>query len=636
MKDFYLPFYRILEDETTHDEFLMSPMKSKRHISAQIKRLKGGEEKLGDPIENILRNWSHLIQESQRNIARSVAAESAINMNLATIEPPQEAWKSPGARKENFIISYQDNGKAVYLKVDDPYLFNAMSEINVKAFDSGLLKVLTGAKRLLTAGATFTPAFRISNLLRDTIHTSVVSKSFYPFIDTFRGAIKAWNESPEYIELMASGGGFGMGWVESGDPKAMARAIEKIIKNEGKGARGLILDSPRRVLDFWEKVGRASEMAARVQLYSNLKMKGETHLKAAFEARDLLDFYLSGASNAVRVINSVTPFLNARVQGLDRLYRGAKENPWGFLTKGALVAGASLLLWGLAKDDDRYKELEDWEKWQYHHFWIGEKHYRIPKAFEVGAVFSSLFETAANVMTKNEDFKFFEMFLIHTLTQTFSLNMPAAFGPGIEVFGNKSLFTGRPIESMGVKNLPPGKRSTPWTPEVLKALGGVFNVSPLKMAHIIRGHTAAFGSMFLFTADAFYQSIADIPPKPSMRNDQIPGIGRFVRDETQSTKYATRYYEFTKDLNETVSTANYYMKIGDMDSAREVIKESKDIYKYRRFVSSTNKRLQSLRTREKLIWASRRMSPQDKRKKLDDFSMKKNKIYKDAYKRIYK
>ena len=679
MRDYYLPFYRILEDETLREDFLASPRKSKKYISAQIRRLKGGEEKLGDPIENILRNWTHLIQESQRNIARKTAAPIAINLKLAEVVSKNELLKILGSRKikqwaaikegetrarrvfdtksdaeeyisnkpnfdiverektsvmfgrkEDFnIISYQENGEPVYLRVADPDLFDAMSEVNIKMFDSTLMKIMTGAKRLLTMGATFSPAFRIANLLRDTIHTSVVSKSFAPFVDSFRGLAKVWNESPETISLMASGAGFGQGWIESGDPKAMARAIEKILKNEGKGAEGRILNTPRKLLDFWNKVGNASEMAARVQLFANLKEKGETELKAAFEAKDILDFHLTGAANSVRVATASIPFLNARVQGLDRLYRGARDNPKAFMVKGALVAGASLMLWALSKDDDRYKELEDWDKWQYHHFWIGDQHFRLPKAFEVGAIFSSLFETTAAVLDGQEEWEFFRRFLAHTLTETFALSPPAAFGPAIEVYANKSFFTGRPIESEGLKRLPAGERARPWTPEILKALGKGTNISPVKMEQIIRGHTATFGTMFLTTADAMYRFLIDAPDRPTMRIQDIPAIGRFARSELGNTKYATRYYELSNELESVAATVNNYKMLHDYKKARELIKDTKK-YRYLRYMRKVNKRLSKLRKNEKIIWLSSKSSDK-KRAEIDRIKEQKNAMYKKAY-----
>jgi len=626
MRDFYLPFFRIMEDQQA--EFFSGPHKSKKHISAQIKRLKGGEEKLGDPIENVLRNWSHLIQESQRNVARASAAEVATNLGLASRMPGNESLKSPGARRENNIISFQENGQPVYLKVEDIDLFEALAETNAKAFDSTLLKVLGSAKRMLTVGATIGPAFRIANLLRDTVHTAVVSKSFAPFMDTARGVVQVWLESPDYIAFMASGGGMSQGWVDSGDPKAMARSIEKIVKREAKGN---MLDTPRKLWAFWEKIGHASEMAARVQLYSNLKMKKASHLNAAYEGRDLLDFFRTGASNAVRVLAMTTPFLNARIQGLDRLYRGAKSDPKAFLVKGALVSAASMLLWALFHDDERYKDMEDWEKWQYHHFWIGDQHFRIPKAFEVGAIFSTLAESAAAALTGDEEYDFFLRFLGHTLTETFSVGAPAAFAPSIEAYANKSAFTGRPLEGMALERLPAGERSQPWTPELLKDLGKGLNLSPIKMEHMIQGHFAVLGTTLLGMADTAYRWGKGTPARPAPTMDDLPGLGRFVRSDAGRSKFATRYYDFAREVNELSATVSHYKQLGDMDKARDLARA--EPLRYKRFVNLTSQRLAALKKREKQVFSSS-MSATAKRDRIEAINKQRKAIYQQAYERI--
>ena len=42
------------------------------------------------------------------------------------------------------------------------------------------------------------------------------------------------------------------------------------------------------------------------------------------------------------------------------------------------------------RDDERYRKLEDWDKDTYYHFWLGNEHFRLPKPFEVGAIFNTI------------------------------------------------------------------------------------------------------------------------------------------------------------------------------------------------------------------------------------------------------
>jgi hypothetical protein len=69
-----------------------------------------------------------------------------------------------------------------------------------------------------------------------------------------------------------------------------------------------------------------------------------------------MDFQMSGAAGIVQFLIQTIPFLNARGQGLYKMGRAAAENPLAFLAKGALIMLASLGLWAIFRDDDRYKE----------------------------------------------------------------------------------------------------------------------------------------------------------------------------------------------------------------------------------------------------------------------------------------
>jgi hypothetical protein len=57
----YIPFYRVIEDEVLNAEFWRGPKKGRQFLSSQIRQLKGAEAKIGDPVENIMRNWTHLL-----------------------------------------------------------------------------------------------------------------------------------------------------------------------------------------------------------------------------------------------------------------------------------------------------------------------------------------------------------------------------------------------------------------------------------------------------------------------------------------------------------------------------------------------------------------------------------------------
>ncbi|RLI35956.1 hypothetical protein DRO66_06550, partial [Candidatus Bathyarchaeota archaeon] len=355
--DLYIPFYRVIENPVTAAEFWRAPPRSKDFLSAGIKRLTGGESKIGDPMENIMKNWTHLLNTSITNVARASSVKYANDNKVLTgltrivkenefsvfnpvtgttydvFDNRKEAqeyirdeitsndlfkkkdikiikhttetevpvpvieevpWsqtvvmkaqkdkdgKATGAiyvhkKSGEQLLGYQKAGKMQYFKVNDPELYVAISGMNPHQFDNAVMTFFRTSKKWLTYGATFGPGFRIANAIRDTLHTSLISKSFVPFFDTMRGFWKAWGETEAYIGYLASGHAFGGHYVRSEEPKALSHYIKTQLKgqnvadkfinhllgSEGKTIIGRILDTPAKMLKVWERVGAASENA---------------------------------------------------------------------------------------------------------------------------------------------------------------------------------------------------------------------------------------------------------------------------------------------------------------------------------------------------------------------------------------
>jgi hypothetical protein len=672
-QDFYIPFYRIFEDEAARQEFLSAPRWSKKNITSGIKRLKGAEQTIGDPVENILHNWMHLIHESMRNKARAEAFDSAIATDNTSITPVDEvfsnknlrkmardkgAWKqgmkrpelieavfgdpdyelpNPWAtqkqREADNVLTFRREGKPVYFKVNDPELFNALSNLDTSKMDNILLRMMGKSKQLLSFGATFSAGFRIANLLRDTLHTSIVSKDFTPFLDSAKGFVKSMREDQDFIEFMASGAGFGSSYVHSDDPNIGAKYIKRVLKSEMSASH--ILDTPKKLWDFWEKLGSASENAARVMLYKNSLERGKTNLEAAFEARDIMDFTMKGGSGTVQFLIQTIPFLNARMQGIYRLGRGFQEDRKSFTIKGLMLTAASLSLWALFKDDDRYKELEDWDKRAYYHFWIGEMHYKIPKPFETGVIFSSFPEELGNIINGTDDGKHIMDFLGYALNDVFRLEFPQAVKPIIEQWANKSFFTDRPIIGRGMEGLEPGQQYTPWTSKSLRVLGDKLNVSPKRAEALVNGYTAAFGTFVLYGADKLAYYLYDFPEDPEKSISDVEGIGRFVKEgPARHTKYATAFYETAREVDMLAKTIRHYQVTGQHLKAKSLKEKNKDLLKIRKGLNRTRKTLSKINKQIRFISVGN-LSPKEKRQRIDKLTEKRNELVKRVWEVVH-
>ena len=627
-QEFYIPFYRMINDEATiPDELILaSPSKIRRHITSGIKQLKGGEADLGDPMENIIRNWTHLINESMRNLSRSHAFEAGKLMGLIRRVP-----KKFLSMKNMTTLSFLRDGKSVYFQVQDAELFNALSEFNHEHLDGMLAKIFGYAKGKLTWGVTMGPAFRIANMIRDTLSTGINSPHFIPFIDSFRGFIKIIRKHPDFIAYAGSGGAFTQGYVRGHDPQAQAEYIMGLKNKTGKNIF-------KGVYKAWQYIGDVSEMMARVQLYSNVKKVTGSHLKASFEAKDIMDFTMKGASKEVTALTNMIPFMNARIQGLYRLGRGAKEHPVSFLTKGTLLAMASMALWSLFKDDDRYIKLTDYEKWLYHHWWIGDKHFRLPKGFETGLFFSSVPEVAGNIMNKTEEGRHIWDFIGHAFSETLAMNpVPQAIKPMAEVFVNKNFFTGRDIEGVSLEGRSQGLRYDPWTKEAMKALGEKLGISPKKAEHVVRGYLGSFGAGMIIAADMAYTHVVELPDRPSMTIDQYPMIGRFYRGErVKSTKYGTRVWEMFRELSEVNRDLNFYKKNRDRDKVAELRKDKRMQLRAYQASKPFKRQLADVRAAMTRLWIDKNLSSTEKDARLIRLEKRRTKIQRQAYERLTK
>jgi len=651
-QEFYIPFYRVFEDEETAIEFVKSPKQGSKFLSAQIKRLKGSEKKIGDPFENIMKNWNHLVVESIKNKSRGDAFRTAERLALPSgyygldedgneVEKPlveEVQWKDTvrfkGVGKATFIeqktgepvLGFKDKGKTRFYRVNDPELFAAMSLMRNVTADNMLVNALRYPKRWLTMGATFGPAFKMANFLRDTLHTGMISNDFIPFLDSLRGVGKILFNDKEYVEYLASGHAFAGSYVRADDPKAVSKHLKGVTQKQMRGKVWNVVSSPWRL---WEAIGEASENAARVQLYSNLRKKGKTQLEASFAARDIMDFQMSGTSDTLNFFTSVVPFLNARIQGLYKMGRAARENPKVFAGKTLILAAMSLAAWAAYADDDRYKELEDWEKWQYYNFWLGDWHIRIPKPFETGVIGSTLWTATADAAKGNEPWTYVLRTIGHAVMDTFAFNpVPQAAIPIVEQVFNKSMFTGRPIEGQRISKLSPGLRAEPWTSETFKMLGELIGTPPKRTESLVKGYFATYVNLALFFTDPAARWLMDYPERPTKRVDDYPMIGRFLRqaDNPRYTKYISKLYDITRQADQLYADVKHLNAIGDYEAARAIKEKHRKKLSMRKRFHKDRRKLTELNRKIRKAWLSETMDGDEKKAKIDKWTGQKNEI----------
>jgi N12 class adenine-specific DNA methylase/GGDEF domain-containing protein len=689
-KNDYVPFYRVVED-IQGAENVKGPFK-KRGLANQksgIMRLKGGAGKI-NVMENMLLNAAKLIDSSFKNIA----AQRIVDMAEGTgaIEEISKTWKpvmvpnsmirkaleASGILPDNEtswgnvaeighlgvgefmdselsawskllarwapqgpdVITVLSGGKPRYFRVHDPLLLRSMTAMGPTTTD-GMLTLMKGAKKLLTHSVTVNPAFMMANFLRDTLSTWVVTDTnMIPFLHAGKEFINALGKDEKLMAMMAAGAGGG-GYYHVRKEGARDMIADQVKAMESTRFKDTVLHSPRKAWRFYQKIGAATESANRMVVFDKTLKAGGSIGEAAYQAMDTLNFTRSGDYAVMRFMVQTVPFLNARIQGLDRLYRGVKENPRSFALKGLMLTGATLALYAINMGNPDYEDLPEWDKDLYWHFFTPFGHFRMPKPFEVGAIFSTIPERMMELIREKEGDMFVNR-MVQMFLDTFAFNpIPQLFKPIVEEVANKSFFSDSPIVSQRLQRLEPEAQYDPWTSESLRLLAEgmpdsapAFLRSPKRLGHLLYGYTSAVSTYALMASDAILRKTGLAEEIPAGSVQDIPVLNRFVREDSpRSTKYSNEFYEMTVETAKIYSTIKEYRKRGRKEDADTMLRENLAKLRARPQLAAVQKRLQDINNRIRLVWSSRELTREEKQSRVDKLNAERNRLQKLAVER---
>lgn len=617
--EFYVPFYRVSDQD---GEFMGAKIKGGLARQRAFQELKGGSQKLNsDLLANAMQNWAHLIDASAKNRAAKATLEAAERVGIA-MESDQETVRQLGKSigGKGGTVWFMDGGQQRHFLVGDPHLLVAINSLEYAGMRGPLMDALSTTKHWLTIGVTASPAFKVRNLIRDSLQAISVSDLSYNPLANLRDGIKASDrESQTYVSALASGGLIRFGtMLENNGAERVRRLVQKGVKPE------TILDSDDKLRAFYGKViepavaaynelGNRGEEINRAALFDQLKRQGMGQAEAALMARDLLDFSMQGTWTSIRFLTQVVPFLNARLQGLYVLGKGAAKNPQKFAITTGAVALASIALLAAYHDDEDWKKREDWDRDSSWWFKIGGVAYRIPKPFEIGAI-GTLAERGVELFVNDEfTLKRFLERVKHIASDNLAMNpVPQAIKPMMDIYANKDSFSGRPIESMGMERLQAEYRYNANTSMVARAASTALNtvtrgtvgsdsLSPLQIDSLVRGYTGWLGTTIVASADALFRPLTNEPTRPQADYLKVvtQGIARQL-PESQS-KYVSAIYDQAKILEQAYATHRQLVKDGKVEDAREFAAENRDqlqryklIERVKQMQADANKRVREI------------------------------------------
>ena len=485
------------------------------------------------------------------------------------------------------VVSYQDGDKSKFFQVNDPNLMDTFNFLGPKGTNL-VLGIFGAFSATLRRGVVSVPVFQMKNFVRDTTNAWLLSDNVkVPAVRAMRVVFSRMGKDPRYVEMLLNGGGFAN-------------------RSQGLQAQRKVIIDPTHLTAMYDRFMGRFENANRLAEFAAARENGKSPRAAAMASRDIsTDFAMRGSSTVARFLAISVPFLNARSQGLYRAKRqfDRKELAFSYAARGLALAAATMALYAMNKDDERYKELPEDIKDLYWVFYTGEgedDYFLLPKPFESGMLFATIPERMFEY-AEQENGKEFADALTWMMLSTFHMDMtPQAFQPWADLAANKK-FTGAPIIPYYLQNVDPGQQFNYYTSDAVRIAAQSMGISPMKMEHVLRGYLGTLGTYSLAAADSMISAVQD-PEDRKYGEDPTRGdswreniivkglIDPLVNEgPPRRTKYKTDLYDMIREASKTTNTIALHQR-RSIDELAEYLENPENLAQY-----STHQALESAR-----------------------------------------
>lgn len=656
----YVPFYRVMDDEN-----FGAPGGAGR-VRNPIKRIKGSERDVIDPLESIVRNTYSYVAMAERNAAlqsfyegglRQAHPEDYFVEQPATIRPtkvsdaemqafltkegiqgiPQStltvfrAMRTPLAKDE---VGFFHKGTWKVLKVDPDVAeaFNATPTV----LHNWLFKMMQGPAKALRYGIV-TPEFIIRHLERNALSSTVVGeKGGVPFENLYRGMFSYLKKDDWYDDWLKSGGKkTAMSGLSRDDIQDQVRRIT----HEEPAANFLnkawnIARTPFDVIHaVQQSLENVNNLGAYKTAMKGLNVSKENIIDSGYYARNVTpDPSRIGASTSLW--NSITALANTEIQHSAQIVDAFKNRPLGTLAKGfAYITLPTLINWYFNHDTDQWKEAHAWER---DAFWIvpaGGYTLRIPKPFLMGFLFATVPERLMDLMAGDDKhFNGVKEMMKDMFEQATPNMMPNALVPVMEQLANHSFFRNQKLVPDHLMTQLPEFRYSDYTSELTKALGRIAGkvpflgfrsertpsfADPVVIDNYLRAWT---GTMGTYVKDGMDYSLrkAGVLPDPVMPARalaDIPFVRAFVVRYPDAQ--AASIQQFQDDFHQMSMVTNTFkslIKQGQVADAQKVMSDNPQAFNN---LSRIDKTLTDQNQMVRAIYKNPSIKPDEKRQLID-------------------
>jgi hypothetical protein len=600
----YVPFYRAQGDDVFLDIMGEKPIRiGDLKNQPYLHELMGGKEKILPIFTSALTNTAVLTDMALKNMATASTVDALRELGIATVN------KGKGPANRN-VLRFKVDGQDFHAVIDTQAKADLFGDIPTELLVEGMEGIkgtLPVGVRLMGAPAnwlrkfvTRDPRYAFRQIFRDSMAAAMTTGAdFVPVVQTFKdmATMKKTGALKELQEAGVLGG-----QVISGSTDDMGKILLQI--SSGKPG----WESAMARLDDLAMMGDA---ATRVSMYNSFLKQGLTKREAILATLEAMNFSRRGTSISVLYANTLIPFFNASLQGLDVLYRAFKGDMVAserlrvkqkLIARLGIMAGITLAYAAMMQDDESYENANPEER--YGNWFVRipglEEPLRIPIPFELGLIGKALPEGIYRLMASDDSTKEVAKALQTMALRSIPIDIPTAVKPIIEWNLNRSFFTDRDLVTASMPNDPRFQYNLN-TPEIIKLFGNI-GLPPVKVENTLRGYTGGLGVSILRLLDPVFggevvkagQGLANVPILGGVFQPQdasgiinaayntannIEGINRtYKRLEVEDPDEADKYYDEKLDELSMASDAGRFKQyMGTLTKEEREIRADKTL-----------------------------------------------------------
>lgn len=659
-KDF-IPFYRQIGGEI---QLFIGDEKAPITIGnlkdqPYLHELVGGDTTISDIFTSSVQNTHMLTDMALRNLATKNTAhmlyklgmlktktgkdgrEYGIRTGLGQAGPTTLRFKDESLDKDGNRVHVDkhvivDTAGTIFEDIPPELLVKGME--GVKTTFPKALELLGLPAKFLRRAVVLNPLYPVRQIIRDSLSTYGTSGANYiPIAGPLRNIYKAMVGTSEETKLLQKQGLLGGQLLAAEGMEGLSTILRGVAGGK---------TSMSSMLAWLETKSMQADVGVRVSSYNSFRKQGLNELEAWVAANELMDFNKRGVSPSVYFANSLIPFFNAQIQGLNVFAKAMTGRmPYNdrlavqekFFKRGLSLAALTLMYAAAMEDDEAYKNAPPDQR--YSNWFIRTPFFdealRIPIPFEYGLLFKALPEAIFDTAFGKEEFKpmakAVASMAVNALPGGSSMGIPQFMKPLVEMTTGKDLYTKADIETKKEQALPAGERYRDTTTEASKLLGQTLGVSPLMIDQFVRSVGTQSMLAVVSMADPFLNP--NKPQSAESKTSQIPLIGGLFQP-TDAGGIINRTYDLMLKAEQTANGYEKMLSEGRTKEAETFLNANMSYMLLSDSVKEFRSSMGEIKEWEDTIRADKMMLPTEKRKQLDmarKLKIDVATVYRDVY-----